>query len=116
DELNYYREETDPDAIRIPLVRLLPGMAGNVADIDQDSLINADVKNRYQTLVMILTDEEILGEITGAYNDNQGMMVHDDFYGDIYNHENMKVGAKFAIVHVERDIQDRTRKESPLLG
>jgi hypothetical protein len=91
-------------------------MAGNVADLDADSLINADLKNRYQTLVLVVTDEEILGEITGAYNENQGLIMHDDFYADIYNRENMKLGASFALVHIERDVQDRTQSSAPVLG
>ena len=66
--LTLYREGDHAGVIKIPLVRLRKGGA---SDIDEDTFVNVNIKNRFTPRVLVTSNEEFLGEITGAYTEKE---------------------------------------------
>lgn len=112
--LAYYREN---DVIRIPLVKLDRPKRGLATDIERDSFANISVKNEYRPHLAVLTPaDQIYGEISGAYTEKELLSHHDNLYLKFDGEESPKAGDRFSIVHVEKDLRDKTRPASPLLG
>lgn len=105
-----------PSEIRIPLIKLLPERKGVGADIDQDAVVNLDIKNRYQPRFVVLTpDDPIFGSITGSFNDGEVLTQNHYVYIKAQN-KDLVVGERYAVVHEEKSLRDRTQDGSPLIG
>jgi LysM domain len=120
--LKYYQEGADrdiaskPEPIRIPLIKLVPNAKGKLNDLDNDSYINPDLKNRFLTPYLVLTPEDpILGEVSGAYTEHAWIGELDPLYVKRYD-KDLKPGETYAIAHEEKQLFDKTQTGSPFLG
>lgn len=114
--LNYYREGSEPPedkVIRIPLVKLIPGGA---SDLDADSILNPDIKNKYRPNILVVKDEDVLGEIAGAYTVQESFGELDEIYLDVSNSDEVKIGDRFAVARYDRTLQDVSTEGTPIIG
>lgn len=104
--LKYYRvgAEEDIPTIRVPVTRLIP--AGSGGDLDSDSLVRPTLKNRFRPSMIVVRDDEVLGEISGAYTVKSMLGELDELYLDLYNAEQVRIGERFAVVRIDKDLQD----------
>lgn len=111
--LQLYNEQGDEAAIRIPLIKLLPGGAN---DLDADSFVNIDIKNKFHPKLMVVDDDSVMGEITGGYTEKEAFGNHDEFYLYFYEGGNVKAGDIYSIVRYERSLADNTQPGAPTIG
>lgn len=105
-----------PNEIRIPLTKLVPDSRGGGTDLDSDGVVNLDIKNRFRPRFRVLSpDDEVLGEISGSYHDGEGLVVDRDVFVRA-TARTLERGEKFAIIHEEKLVRDRTAGDSPFIG
>lgn len=114
--LAFYRDELEPKPLRIPIVKIVPQRLGEISDLDADSFVTADIKNRFRPSVIVLKREDVRGEVTGAYTYAQGMMESDEVHLQLANEKDFEVGRVFAVVRDEQSVEDNTLPERPKLG
>ncbi len=107
--------ETTPE-LRIPFVKLLPERASGGFDLDLDSVYQKNLNNQFRPPILILTDKELLGEISGAYSERDGLNEHDEVWLNIWVPETMRIGDRYAIARFERPIRDTTVFARPIIG
>lgn len=119
DKLSLYspsRGLASEEIIRIPLIKLVPNEKNAITDLDNDKFVNADIKNRFRPNVFVLKPEdEILGEITGSHTEREMMYFHEPVYIKDLS-EKMKLGDRFAVIRVERELRDQTQIDKPVVG
>jgi len=119
--LKYYNEGPDakgdtPETFRVPLVKLVPGGSGSASDLDNDSYVNHGLKNRYRPIVVVVEDQEIIGEVTGAYTEREWLSQHDSIYATFFSPGVLKKGDTYSIVRFERAIVDSSQTSRPVIG
>ena len=118
--LNYYKSDRDlasDNTIRIPLIRLRPPGRGQVSDIENDTIVAVNIKNRFHPNFFVLAPEDkFLGEISGSYTEREGLGPHESVFIKPENREEFKVGQKYTVIHVDRALRDRTQLGAPILG
>lgn len=114
--LAYYRESAEQGRIEIPLVKLVPNRPGAASDLDSDSLINLEIKNQYRPAFYVVAEDDILGEITGAFTERSWLAEQDDLFVRLDNGETIPAKTRFSVVRVERQIEDTTTAGRPFLG
>ncbi len=114
--LSYYKEGGDPAAIHIPLVKLVPNKPGAATDLDSDSLVNIETKNQYRPSFYVISEEEVVGEVTGAYSAKEWLGDLDEIYVRLDAGETVPVKTRFSVVRFERQIEDQTAAGKPFLG
>lgn len=115
--LAYYNEERENEAVKtIPIVKLRPAQKGSIGDVENDIVINRVLKNRYRLTFVIVSDDELLGEVTGAYTLRNQLSVNEDFYTSFYNSKQAEPGSRFAVVRKTQELRDKTQVGSPLIG
>jgi hypothetical protein len=114
--LSYYREGLDAGGFDIPIIKLLPSVPGVGTDLDSDSMVNLQIKNQYRPAFFVISDTEVVGEITGAYLDQEGLHQHADIYGKFANPENSTANTAYSVVRVEKEVRDHTAPGNPILG
>ena len=111
--LKYYQNDDDEEnVIRIPLIHLMPGLTGVGADIDNDTVINPDIKNKYRPLLMMVTEQDVLGRFTGSYAPTRGIQETDKVYLKFQDPTRAKVGEKYAVVEIEKRVSRSVNGES----
>ncbi len=123
--LSYYRDGADrdlastdePPVLRIPIIKLVPSGAG-LSDLDKDSFVNKQIKNKFQPHLFVLAPEEkIYGDITGAYIHGEVIpMLHSLYVEPADDNVPLEVGKKYSVVHIERTLRDRTQASAPIIG
>lgn len=78
--LAFYREGSDAEDIRIPLVKLVPNQNGSAADLDSDSVIKINMKNQFRPRAFVIGADELLGEIVGSYGNKIRLGELDELY------------------------------------
>lgn len=114
--LKYYREGSDapPEKIiRVPLVHLSPGGAQY---LENDSVFNPDIRNRYHPSLIVAKDDDFLGEISGAYTVQESFAELDEVYLDLYNADQVRIGDRFAVARFDRDLQEKTAVTTVIAG
>lgn len=96
--LSYYRETGDT-RIKIPLIKLVP--SNGVTDLDKDSFINPQLKAKFLPDMVVFTEGDFVGEITGAYTAKTNLYLHDEIYVLLYEKQK---ASKFSIVRIEREL------------
>ncbi len=117
--LRYYNgdaSDRDPAAIRIPMVKLLPGGSGSANNLDNDSFFNRTLKNRFRPKLIVVADEEILGEISGAYTEGDWLNIHHEIYLNFFQANTVRKDDVYAIVRFERSLVDSTESSRPVIG
>ncbi|MBI4403109.1 MAG: LysM peptidoglycan-binding domain-containing protein [Deltaproteobacteria bacterium] len=117
--LAFYREgEVDSGpTVHIPVIKLTPSQKGALNDLDKDSFINVDIKDRFRSSIFVLDpDVPVYGEISGSYSPKEGLTQTDSVFVNLKNLENPMAGDAFSVVHVERELRDSTQTGSPILG
>jgi hypothetical protein len=120
DKLIYYKSDrnlaSDPDVIIIPKIKLLPYAKGATTDLDQGSVVNINIQDRFRPRIFVLSpDEKILGQLKGAYLEGEAMNFHELVY-IAPEESHLKPGEKFAIIHLEKALRDRSQPGAPILG
>ncbi len=109
--------EADPSKeIRIPLVKLLPDRMTGGFDLDTDNVYQKTLVNHFRPPILILPDKDLLGEISGAYSERDGLNEHDELWLNIWVPETTRLGDKFAVARFERSIRDTTQFSRPIIG
>ncbi len=121
--LSYYQEsegrqlagelDTQQIVIRIPIVKLTPK---GVSDLDNDSFVNVDIKNRFQPTLAVLEEEDIIGTITGSYAGAESIHPDDDLFISVWRGAPAKVGSEYQVVRFERVLSDTVKSSKPVLG
>jgi hypothetical protein len=114
--LSYFRNELEPTPIYVPIIKLNPARAGGGTDIDSDSIAGSEVKNRLRIFNLVIDSNNILGEVTGAYTRAAAINGVDGIYLRLDEKESVKVGDKFSLVRLERDLYDTTSPVKRYLG
>ncbi len=114
--LSYYRESAEQAKLEIPLVKLVPNRPGAASDLDSDSLINLEIKNQYRPAFYVITEDEILGEVTGAYTEKEWLADQDELFVRLDNGETIPPKTRFSVVKIEKRIEDSTTAGRPFLG
>ncbi|MBM4304009.1 MAG: hypothetical protein FJ112_06745 [Deltaproteobacteria bacterium] len=115
--LAYYREDSSGNSIKqIPIVKLRPERTGTVSDIDNDIVVNRVLKSRYRIGFLVLTGEEYLGELTGAYSDKEGIGSHDAVYASLNEDLKAQPGTDLAVVRQVQQLRDKTQSGAPVVG
>lgn len=109
-------EKEPPTELKIPFVKLVPQRAEGGFDLDTDSVYSKNLRNHFRPPILIMPDREILGEISGAYSDRDGLNEHDEIWLNIWVPETMRLGDRFAIARFERPIRDTTQFSRPVIG
>ena len=101
--LQYYREGTDPQipTIRVPVVKLVPGGG---SDLDEGSFINFDIRNQYRPQLLVVDDNQILGEISGGYSLKTNFSELDEIYLDLFRADTVRIGERFSIIRYLRTV------------
>jgi hypothetical protein len=125
-QLSYYHplilrkpaSDAEPAAKPIPVIKLTKAGMASTIDIDEDSFVNRDVKNRSQNRFMVLADDDdqIIAELTGAYSLGDVIAPTAALYIDTYDDLDFKEGQRFTVIHLEREIKDTSQDGSPVLG
>jgi LysM domain len=120
--LKYYQEGADrelasiPEPIRIPLIKLVPAAKAKLSDLDSDTYVNKEIRNRALPRYIVLTPEDaVLGEVSGAYTEHDWIGDLDTLYVKRYD-KDLKPGEIYAIAHEERPLLDKTQEGAPTLG
>ncbi len=104
--LAYYREEKDL-TITIPLIKLVPSGGGRATNIENDSFLTVEIKNRFRSPMAILTEEDpIFGQIRGSYTQRSVLYVHEPIYVEPYEGVTFSRGERFAVIRKEREIKE----------
>jgi len=112
--LQLYQQRMDESsAVRIPLIKLTPG---GVNDLDNDSIVNVDIKNKFRPKMIVINDEAVIGEITGGYTEKESFYNDDEFYIYFFERENIKVGDVYSVIRYERALADGTQPGAPTIG
>ena len=115
--LAYYREDSSGNSIKqIPIVKLRPERIGTVSDIDNDIVVNRVLKSRYRIRFLVLTGEEYLGELTGAYSDKEGIGSLDAVYASLSEDLKAQPGMDWAVVRQVQQLRDKTQSGAPVVG
>jgi len=115
--LAYYREDSSGNSIKqIPIVKLRPERIGTVSDIDNDIVVNRVLKSRYRIGFLVLTGEEYLGELTGAYSDKEGLGSLDAVYASLSEDLKAQPGMDWAVVRQVQQLRDKTQSGAPVVG
>jgi hypothetical protein len=115
--LAYYREDSSGNSIKqIPILKLRPERTGTISDIDNDIVVNRVLKSRYRIGYLILTGEEYLGELTGAYSDKEGIGLHESLYASFNEGLEVQPGTEWAVVREVQEIRDKTVAGAPVVG
>jgi len=115
--LAYYREDSSGNSIKqIPIVKLRPERIGTVSDIDNDIVVNRVLKSRYRIRFLVLTGEEYLGELTGAYSDKEGIGSLDAVYASLSEELKAQPGTDWAVVRQVQQLRDKTQSGAPVVG
>ncbi len=114
--LSYYRDGLDSGGFDIPIIKLMPSIPGVGTDLDSDSLVNLQIKNQYRPAFFVISESELVGEITGAYLDQAGLHQHTDIYGKFSNPENSTPNTSYSVVRIEKEVRDHTAPGQPVLG
>lgn len=112
--LAYYSEEP-MNEWKIPVVKLVPDK-NNVNDLDNDKFVNVDIKQRHRIGHFVLTNEEILGEISGSFSPRQTVGLEEGVYLRFQDPNRAKVGDSYIIVHEERSISDFSAEGALISG
>jgi len=113
--LSLYQQRSDEaGAIRIPLLKLMPG--GGFNDLDNDSVVNVDIKNKFLPKMIVINDDAVIGEISGGYTEKESFFHEDEFYIYFYERENIKVGDVYSVIRYERSLADGTQPGAPTIG
>jgi len=102
--------------LRIPFVKLLPERGQGGFDLDLDSVYQKNLNNQFRPPILILPDKDLLGEISGAYSERDGLNEHDEVWLNIWVPETMRIGDRYAIARFERPIRDTTVFSRPIIG
>jgi hypothetical protein len=113
--LAYYREGAEAEPIRIPLIKLTPGL-GFGADLDSDAVIHRLKKNQFRPLVFVVAEDEILGELTGAYSANTRLAELTEMYVQLNGEKLPTAGTHYGIVHVLRELDDKGPDGNTVIG
>ncbi len=111
--LALYHDRGDDPALRIPLLKLLPGGSN---DLDNDSVVNVDIKNKFRPKILVVNDDVTVGEITGGYTEKESFYNEDEFYLYFYERENVKPGDLYSVIRYERSLADGTQPGAPTIG
>lgn len=111
--LAYYRESDQPPTITVPVVKM---SASGLNDLDDDIISNRSIRNRFIPTLMVLSDQEILGEISGSYSHRTSFAETDEIYLDLFNADTVRIGDRFAVVRFDRTLQDQSSPGAPALG
>lgn len=115
-QLSYYREDLEIQPLYIPLIRLTPSQGGGLMDLDNDSFAGAEVANQLRIPFIIVDEDEVLGEVTGAFTRASNVNNEDEVYISIDEMESAKVGDRFSIVRFEREVKDTATSTKRYLG
>jgi hypothetical protein len=114
--LTYYKEPTVSRALAsetIPIVKLSPLLG----DLDSMHFQNVAVKNRFRPSFFVLDEKQpALGEITGAFISSVGITVLDKVYVEMKNPGGVKIGDRFSVVHLEKEIHDKSLADTASMG
>lgn len=113
--LKLYNSQPDESrqAVQIPFIKLTPG---GVSDLDNDSVVNVDIKNKFRPKMLVVDDDDVLGEVSGGYAEKEAFSQLDDFYLYFYENPQVKPGDKFSLVRYERVLADNTQPGAPTIG
>ncbi|MCB0403902.1 MAG: LysM peptidoglycan-binding domain-containing protein [Bdellovibrionales bacterium] len=114
--LNFYREQILREvasANEMQIIRLRPPGSG-----DESALfVNVAIKNNFRPSLLVLTEQdEVYGEISGAYSERTWFVEGDTIYLDMDDPQSVRIGDRFGVVHENRDIRDGTQPGAPMLG
>jgi hypothetical protein len=113
DTLTYYAEPTKRELASdsIPIIKLHPDKEMNAKFVD------AEIKNKWRPLYFVLNEKggDLLGELTGGYTIKENFQELDPVYLKI-DKKGTKVGDRFGIAHVEKELTDKTQINQPVLG
>jgi hypothetical protein len=114
--LSYYREGSEPSAREIPLIRLIPNKPGAVNDLESDSIVNVAIKNQFRPSFMLISEEEILAEVTGASGFGEWVGELENVFVRFPDPESVGLNQHYTVVRVERGVVDKTTSGGGFLG
>lgn len=112
-KLYYEGQEGRGTSIRIPILKLTQG---GFNDLDNDSVVNVDIKNKFRPKILVVSDDSVLGEVSGAYTEKEAFHQIDEFYLYFYENPEVKPGDRFSLVRFERVLADNTQPGAPTIG
>lgn len=113
--LAYYSEDKSSEW-KIPVVKLVPDGRMNANDLDTDRFINVDIKQRHRVSHFVLTNEALLGEVSGSFSPREGVGLEDHIYLRFFDESQAKVGESYLLVHEARTINDFSAEGNLISG
>jgi hypothetical protein len=113
--LAYYREGAESEPLRIPLIKLMPGL-GFGADLDSDAVIHRLRKNQFRPLVFVVAQDEILGELTGAFSANSRLSELTEMFVQLNGEKLPPAGTRYEVVHIEKELEDKNPQGDSVIG
>jgi hypothetical protein len=95
--LDYYRDDMDP----LPIVKLVPQNRGVASDLDSDIQVTQTLQARLRAPYVIIDENELLGELSGAYTERAGMTELDEIYLEFKDKSIARAGDLFTIAREE---------------
>lgn len=114
--LSYYREGSEPTGREIPLIRLVPNKPGAINSMESDSVVNVAIKNQFRPSFMLIAEEDILAEVTGASGFGEWVAELENVFVRFADPESVGLNQRFTVVRVERGVVDRTTSGGAFLG